>query len=246
MLVPTDAFAGAERLGDFRLVVEHGGEDVEAAGHERRARVVGEHEGLLRSHRVAAGGGLVVDVLGGGNGREPLADVALGSARPCGQFCGRLRSAVRQPLEQPEFVADQHQGAAGGRTHVHEHLAAELIELRRIDGHRLAPCVMLWVSSARKCTGTGSKVPGRRLFLVPSGRRALRIHVGLTPRRSPESTAVWKQALFGEHRLTKMIALRSTGGYYDSTPLLLSPQLGLHMRSRPTALIAIQDAELRS
>jgi hypothetical protein len=66
VLAPAEAAAGAEGLGDLRLVLGGRGGDLEGAGHEGRAGVVGEGERLLLGEQVAVAGRVVGDVAAGG------------------------------------------------------------------------------------------------------------------------------------------------------------------------------------
>jgi hypothetical protein len=53
--VPADALPGPERLGDLRLVDRGRGRQLEGAGQERRAGLVGQRERLLLAEQVAFG-----------------------------------------------------------------------------------------------------------------------------------------------------------------------------------------------
>src|SRR5207247_9123321 len=86
VLVPADTLAGAEGGGDLGLVLEEGGQDLEAALSEGRALLVGEDHGLLGVEAKARRRGIVVDVAARGLRAEPLADVALGRARTRGEL----------------------------------------------------------------------------------------------------------------------------------------------------------------
>src|SRR2546423_969059 len=69
---------------------------------------------------------------------EPLADVALGGARPRGELGRSGGSATRERLVQPELVADDDEGGGDRRAEVPHDLAHEPLELRRVDRHRCA------------------------------------------------------------------------------------------------------------
>jgi hypothetical protein len=53
--VPAEAVAGADGLGDPGLVLDGRGGELEGAGNERRAGLVGQGEGLLLGQVVAVG-----------------------------------------------------------------------------------------------------------------------------------------------------------------------------------------------
>ena len=62
VVVPADAVAGLDRLGDARRVEHRADRDLEEAGQVGGAVLVGERDRLLRRQRVATRGGVVLDV----------------------------------------------------------------------------------------------------------------------------------------------------------------------------------------
>jgi hypothetical protein len=83
VLVPRHSPAGLERLHDLRRVMVEAGGDIEEAGHEHRAVLVGEDHGLLRRQREHLRGAVVCYVTLRGLSGQPFADHAL---RRAGSF----------------------------------------------------------------------------------------------------------------------------------------------------------------
>ena len=138
MLVPADALAGAEGLGDLGLVVEHRGDDLVGAGQEGRPALIGEHGGLFGGHVEALGGGVVGDVAGGGLRGQPFAQIAFGETGALGQLLG-VGGALGERFVDAEAVAENDQRRAHRGAHVADHAAEKLLKLCRIDGH----CILL-------------------------------------------------------------------------------------------------------
>ena len=107
VLVPPEAFARPEALGDLGLVAHARRGDVEGAGKERRALGIGEAGRLLRRQEEALAVGVVLGVAAGGLRAQPLAHVALVGARPRGELARRDRLAVAHRGVEAELVADE-------------------------------------------------------------------------------------------------------------------------------------------
>jgi hypothetical protein len=105
VLVPADAFASAEALGDARPAVHHGGRGLEDPGHRHGARFVGEDERVLSEQRVAVLVGVIGHEAAGGLRVEPLAHVALVRVGARREFAGTDRLGVRHRTVQAELVA---------------------------------------------------------------------------------------------------------------------------------------------
>ena len=131
VFMPADAAAGSERLGDLRLVLEHGREHIEAAGQEGGARLIGQDQGLLRRHEVRAGLRLVLDVPGRGLRGQPFADITLGGVGAYCQFGRGQRLTGGEGLVEPQLVADEYHRSGRGSAHIGEKLADKGIELPR-------------------------------------------------------------------------------------------------------------------
>ena len=77
VLVPADALAADEALGDALADGDGGVRGLEVGDHGHRARVVGEDERVLGRQDVGVQLGVVDDEAAGGLDVEPLAHVAL-------------------------------------------------------------------------------------------------------------------------------------------------------------------------
>jgi hypothetical protein len=72
--VPAHADAGADRGGHHGLVADAGGGQLEGAGHERGAALVGQRERLLVGEVVATVRRVVAEISAGGLPRQPLGE----------------------------------------------------------------------------------------------------------------------------------------------------------------------------
>src|SRR6266487_5317194 len=90
--VPADPRAGAERLGDRRLVPHRGRGELERSGQEERVLLVDQGERLDLVQVVARGLRVVADVPAGGLTAQPLRHVPLPGAGAPGQLGGRARA----------------------------------------------------------------------------------------------------------------------------------------------------------
>ena len=133
VLVPAGADPAAERVGDPRLVAHGRRHQLEGAGEERRAGLVGEHDGVLGGQRVQAV--LVGHVRAGGLRAQPLAHAALAGAGPLGQFARGERTRSRHRLVEPEPVADHDQRSVERGAELSDGPVDELLDLLRIDLH---------------------------------------------------------------------------------------------------------------
>jgi hypothetical protein len=134
VLAPAEARAGHERLGDVLARVGGAERELEAARHEGRAGGVREHQGLLGRHRVAVGGGVVVDPAAGGLGAEPLADVALGGAGARGELRRGQRAAGGELAIEAEAIADDDQRGVDRGTELDDGLAEKRVQALLVDG----------------------------------------------------------------------------------------------------------------
>ena len=119
MLVPAEAFAGAEPFGDGVDVPQGADGDLHARGEVGGAVRVGQGRGLLRAQRIPVGALLAVavvvinvgvgDVPAGGLVRQPWPQVGDGEAGAFGEGLGGDRRAVGHRPVDPEPVADEDQ-----------------------------------------------------------------------------------------------------------------------------------------
>jgi hypothetical protein len=135
VLVPAEAVAGADGLGDPRLVLAGRGGDLEGAGHERRAGLVGQGESLLLGQAVAVGGRVVGDVAAGRLAAQPLGQVALAGAGAGGQLGRGGRAGGGQSLVEAQPVAGDDRGRGEHRAQVGDEAVEKLVQLGLVDGH---------------------------------------------------------------------------------------------------------------
>ena len=134
VLVPADAAAVDEAVGEAVAAVggRRGGQ--EHAGEGERARLVGEHEGVLGRERVRVLLRVVGHVAAGGLVVEPLADVALLRAGAARELGGGDGLAVGHRAVEAETVSDGDQGGAHGGADVRGDLVDEGLDLGLVDG----------------------------------------------------------------------------------------------------------------
>jgi hypothetical protein len=142
VLVPADAFACAERVGELGEDAARRDRRLEGADDERRAVGVREHQRLLGRELVAAAAGVVIHVAGGRLRIEPLAHVALARIGVRRKPGGRHRPLRRQRAIQSEPVADDHQRSGRYRAEVYDRAAQQVVKLLLVDscsrhGHSL-------------------------------------------------------------------------------------------------------------
>ena len=105
LLVPAQAGAGAERLGDPRLGPQRAEGQHERAGRVDAAVRVGQHERLLLGHRVGVVGRVVLDVAARGLAAQPFGDVTragLGVRWPArSAVAGAAARALYRPSRWP-------------------------------------------------------------------------------------------------------------------------------------------------
>ena len=107
VLLPPEALAGAEALGDLGFVAHARRGDVERARKKRRALRVGQAGGLLRGQEEALALGVVLDIAAGGLRAQPLAHVALVGVRARRELRRRDGLAVAHRGVEPQLVADE-------------------------------------------------------------------------------------------------------------------------------------------
>ncbi len=129
MLVPADALAGAEGIGHLRLVDPERLRHLEGAREEGGALLVGEGGGLLGRQAEGVGRFVVCDIVGRGEGGQPLAQVALLEAGRGGELRRADRRSVRHRLEQAEPVAQHDERAGDAGAEVADQPADERVEL---------------------------------------------------------------------------------------------------------------------
>ena len=133
VLVPAEPVAGARGLGDLRRVDHRAERELEEARQVRRALRVGERDGLLGGERVAAGLGVVADVVARRLGVAPLAHVALGGAGPLRQLGRRQRPALGERAVEAELVAHHDERGVERRADLVDRAEHELHELVAVD-----------------------------------------------------------------------------------------------------------------
>jgi hypothetical protein len=133
VLVPAEAVAGPEAFGDLRLVLGHRRDDLERAGHERRAALVGERHRLLGWQAERPVGGVVLHVAARRLVAQPFADVALlGVGARC-QLRRRHRLAVGHRPVQTQPIADHDEHGAHRGSGVLDEPRHELIQAGIVD-----------------------------------------------------------------------------------------------------------------
>ncbi len=115
VLVPADAFTGAEGLQQPIDDAAGGERDLETADHEGRAFLIGEHHGLFDAQLVAAAVGVILDEAGCRVRIEPLAYVTLVGERASRELGRGLRAAGCEASIQSQLITDHDQrGERGG------------------------------------------------------------------------------------------------------------------------------------
>jgi hypothetical protein len=138
LLVPGDAGAGAEGLGEAVDAGEPAAGDGGAAGQEGRRCLVGEHRGGLGRQRVPPVAPPVGEESGGDLLGQPLPQVAGRGAGAVGQFAFGSRTAVGECPVQPELVTDRHHGRGGRAGHRAEQPVHVLLD--QFSVQRKPPC----------------------------------------------------------------------------------------------------------
>src|SRR5271155_2611865 len=133
VLVPSDTFAGAKSLRDFRLVLEAGAEQLEKAGEKNGTLLVGERHRLLRRQRELRGRRVVADESSSRLSRKPFADVSLRCIGFRGELGGGHRSGAGHRLVESQFVADEDERGVHRRSHFTDGFHHEFVELRFVD-----------------------------------------------------------------------------------------------------------------
>jgi hypothetical protein len=128
MLVPADAAAGFEGLGDLGLVAEGGSGDLEEPGEKDRARFVGEDHRLFGIEAEFSARRVVAEISRRRLRREPFADIALGGPGALGERRRIAWAGRGQRLVEAELVPDQDERGIHRRAHIAEHAADELVE----------------------------------------------------------------------------------------------------------------------
>ena len=134
VLVPAEALARAEALGDRRLVLDHRREQLVGARDERRALVDRQRDRLLGRQAEGAVRCVVLEIVARGLLAEPLADVALPGARALGELGRRDGLGVRHRLVEPELVADQHHRRRRACAQLTDESLHEGLELGLVEG----------------------------------------------------------------------------------------------------------------
>ena len=140
VLVPAHPAAGAERLGNPRLGLQHAEREHERPGNVHAAVRVRERERLLLGHRVRVGRRVVVHVsMLGRLAAQPFGDVPGIRAGPLSQFGGGGRVTSQRPV-QAEVVSGDHAACREGSAQVGDEPAEELLQLVHVDSHDEPPC----------------------------------------------------------------------------------------------------------
>ncbi len=143
VLVPAVAGPAPRGLQDLRGVVHRPERDLEEAGQERRAVLVGQRHRLLGRQRVRARARVVRHVAAGGLRVQPLPDVGLARPGAFGEPAGRAGAVGGQVAVVAELVAHHHQRRVERRPHLVHRPEHELHQLVGVDrcrrlsrGHR--------------------------------------------------------------------------------------------------------------
>ena len=132
VLVPADAVAVDEPLGDALAHRDGGVRGLERAQHLVRAGLVGEHQRVLgRQHEARRS--VIDDEAARGLRVEPLAHVALLGAGALGQFGRRDGLAVGHRLVEAELLAERHERDVERRAELGRGVAEERLELGLVD-----------------------------------------------------------------------------------------------------------------
>ena len=188
LLVPADAGAGAERLGDPRLGLQRAERQHERAGHVDGAVRVGQREGLLLGQRVGLGRRRRTRRSRWRPGRAATRRRSAGWSRSRGQLLGGRRR-LGQRLVQAEVVADDDAARRHRRAEVADELAQELHQLVAVDSHDASP----WCSVCHPaqtapggCSGVATRL---QRASIDRGQRARRGHAGEVPGQSRASSS---------------------------------------------------------
>ena len=158
VLVPADAAAFAEALGDPLPAVDGGDRALDHPRQVDRPAVVREHERVLDRQRVPVRVRLVGHVAAGRLGVEPLAHVALAGVGARRQLGGADGLGVRHGLVEAEPVADRHERRVERRADLAGHLVHE----------RLEPCFVDEGDRSHGGDGTAAPAPLPEAFLIRS------------------------------------------------------------------------------
>ena len=133
VLVPADALAADEALGE-PLAHRHGGVGrLEDGGHGELGRVVGEHERVLGRQPVGVRLRVVLHERARGLHVEPLAHVALERPGAGGELRRRHGLAVGHRLVEAELVAEGHERRVERGAQLGGDVADEGLELLLVD-----------------------------------------------------------------------------------------------------------------
>jgi hypothetical protein len=133
VLVTADTVAGEKGVLDALDVSGCVERNLEAAGDERGACLVGEHRRLLGAERIGAAVSVVANEAAGRLGAQPFADIPLGGPGPPREL-GRSERPGRSegPLEA-EAIADHDERGVDGRAELNDGLAKQRIQPVRVD-----------------------------------------------------------------------------------------------------------------
>jgi hypothetical protein len=141
VLVPAQAGAGTESLGDLRLGPQRAESQHECAGGVDAAVGVGQREGLFFRHRVGIRDRVILYVAACRLPAQPFGDVARIGAGALGWFFW-AGGPFRQRLIQTEPVPDHHVGSRRRGAEVGDEPAEELVQLVFVDCHDLPPVMV--------------------------------------------------------------------------------------------------------
>jgi hypothetical protein len=154
VLVPPDTGAAAGGVRDPAGTGDGADGDLEQPGQERRARLVGEGDGMLGRERVAGRRGVVVHDRAGRLRIEPLAGVVRVGAGGHRELGRRERTSVGQGPVVAELVAHHDEGGVEGGADLVDGPEDERHEPVAVDGppgllfsragHGAAPSVCRW------------------------------------------------------------------------------------------------------
>jgi hypothetical protein len=108
VIPPADALARAERIDRLVLVEPQRSVDLPGVRQEDRARLVGEHQGLLRRELVRLARGVIVEVAAGDLAIEPLPHVPLRTTAALSDSSRAERALAGHGFVEPELVAEVH------------------------------------------------------------------------------------------------------------------------------------------
>src|SRR5579883_535976 len=96
--------------------------------------ILRQREGLLRGHAACVGFRIVLNIMAGGIGVEPLTDIALVGAGAACKLGGSNGHAVAHGAVKSEAVANEDKRGMHGGAHINNSLMEKLMEFVWVNG----------------------------------------------------------------------------------------------------------------